>query len=152
MIRRPTNTEWGVLCSWGLLAVAALLMGASTRAWLALLWAMYGNMSWPLLTEIYLSSVHWFWVIPFLSGIVAGIFWRRNQIERIGPFLQVFFHAASIAIFVFSAVAALLPLLTTTFRMQKSTRTGQSAESHAFGTFVTQTAGVGCASETSGDT
>ncbi len=134
MIRRPTDTEFGVLCSWGLLAVTATVMGASSRAWLSLLWAMYGNRPWPQLTDIYLSSVHWFWIIPALSGMGIGIRWTKNLIEQFGAFIQVFFHAFSLAIFVFSSVAAVQPFLTTTFRMQQSKRTDQSTESRAFGT------------------
>ena len=117
IIRRPSFIEICIFCSWALLALTATIMGASTRAWLAFLWAMYGNRNWPFLTEIYLNSVHWFWVIPFLSGTIVAVLWVRTILDRASSILHVLFHAASLAIFVFSSVAAVQPFLTTTFRL-----------------------------------
>lgn len=116
-MRRPTTTQTCVLLSWALLAITATIMGASSRAWLAFLWAMYGNRSWPLLTDIYLSSVYWFWGIPVLAGVLVAFLWHRNLLDRAGGALQVLFHGASLVIFVFSSVSAVQPFLTTTFRI-----------------------------------
>lgn len=119
-VRRPSRIEICVLGSWLLTGACAALMSFSTVGWLSFLWSLYGNRNWPSATNIYLSSDHWSFLIPLLSGIPIFELWRRNQLDQFAPFILIALHALSIGIFVFMIFAAIEPFWTTTFRMSES--------------------------------
>jgi hypothetical protein len=114
---KPSTNELCVFISWGMLSLTATIMGVSTGPWLSFLWSMYGNRNWPDVTRIYLSSGNWFWVIPFLAGVLIAILWKKNVLEKASGILQASFHSASVFIFVFTSFGAMLPFLSTTFEL-----------------------------------
>lgn len=109
--------------SWSVLAVTAAIMGGSAGPWLGFLWAMYGTGNYPVLTELYLSSTHWWWAIPMVATLPIVILWKKERLDRYGCILQTAFHCLSLAIFLFASFAAVQPFLTTTFGMGKQTST-----------------------------
>ena len=117
IMRQPTKNEFCVIGSWLLTGLCAGFMGISSKVWLSLLWAMYGNRVWPTSTRLYLSSASWFAIVPAALGLLIWILWRRRQLDQFGSILQLGMHILSASMLAFSFFAAIRPLLSTTFRL-----------------------------------
>ena len=118
-MRRPTQIESCVVGSWLLLLVASVVMGFSSKIWISLLWAICGNMELPTITTVYFSSVYWFALIPILSGIITWRIWTTGRLNRLAPLLMVINHGITVTIAIFTAYAAIRPLLRVTFRIEE---------------------------------
>jgi hypothetical protein len=118
-MRQPTKNELCVIGSWLLTGLCSAFMGLSSKVWLSLLWAMYGNRVWPTSTRLYLSSATWFAGIPAALGFLIWILWRRRELDRVGSPLQLGMHIVSASMLAFTFFAAIRPLLSTTFRLSQ---------------------------------
>ena len=117
MMRRLTTSERCAAVSWILFLVSFGMFGLSSRAYNSLLCSIYGNVNHPAATELYLTAISWCWVPPGLAALVVWLLWKRTQFEKTGPYAAVGMHFASVVVLAFMFFAAILPLLTTTWRL-----------------------------------
>src|SRR5690606_24104041 len=96
-MRRPSASEICVLSAWVFLCLTCAAIAVSSKLYLALLWALYGNRNWPLLTDLYVNSSSWIWVIPGLTGLLIFALWRRQFWKSVVVWVLIGLHFLSIA-------------------------------------------------------
>ncbi len=116
-MRRLTTSEHCIVLSWILLLISCGMFGLSSHAYNSLLWSIYGNVDHPAATEFYLTAIRWYWAPPGLAALVVWFLWKKTRLENTGPYAMVCMHFASVAVLAFMFFAAILPLLTTTWRI-----------------------------------
>ena len=93
------------------------IFGLSSHTYNSLLWYIYGNVDHPSATQLYLSSIRWYWAPPGLAALVLWFLWRKTNFEKTGPYAVVAMYFVSVITLVFMFYAAVLPLFTTTWRI-----------------------------------
>lgn len=116
-MRRLTTSEHCAAVSWLLFLASCGMFGLSSHAYNSLLWSMYGNVHHPAATEFYLTAIKWYWAPPGLAALVGWILWKRTPFDKTGPYAVVVMHLASVVVLAFMFFAAILPLVTTTWRI-----------------------------------
>ena len=116
-MRTPTQAEIGTIAAWILMtcACAVTIVGANIMSNCLLI--MYGEGTYPRLTEAFLSLQLWLLFVPPIAAAVSAIVWRTQAFERTHHMLIIAMHFITFTILSLALAGVIRPLLTTTFRI-----------------------------------
>ena len=107
-----------ILISLGLLTASSFCMALSSYIYSRTIhWGMYAGGPMPLLTTIYMNSIHWFYFIILVPSALIVWLWKPFRLEPHTGRVTLFLHSISVIVFIFTVTSAFEPFLSTTFRM-----------------------------------
>ena len=116
-MRAPKQAEIGTIAAWILMTCACAVATVGAKIMSNCFLIMYGEGTYPRLTEAFLSLLLWLPFVPPIAAAVSAIVWRTQAFQRTHHILIIAMHFISFVVLSLALAGVIRPLLTTTFRI-----------------------------------